>query len=108
VCYRTPDEDLAFWFGNLRGALEGLEAMPASANGMERTNTLMKLRETLLDTTTKGTVVTSPPGVSKFPHNLSYLVAEIVTGIVAIIGLAYLWLAADMAGLPRVSKWEMH
>ncbi|MCX6723300.1 MAG: hypothetical protein NT094_04545, partial [Candidatus Staskawiczbacteria bacterium] len=65
VLYTTPNEDVGFWYENLRSALEELQKVNPEASQLERTNVLMKLRETLLDKDD----VTVPPGISVFPHN---------------------------------------
>lgn len=69
MLYNTPDEDVAFWMYNLRGSYTDLMALPADADGMTKSNALIKLRETLLDQGEKGTVITAPKGVARYPHN---------------------------------------
>lgn len=72
VLYNTPDEDIAFWYHNLVASRNELQMLPSDASPMERTNTLMKLRETLTDDGEKGTVVTRPAGIARYPYNLIY------------------------------------
>jgi len=71
VLYTMPDEDVGFWAMNLRTALKDLESVPATATLLERSNVLMKLRETILDDRREsGVSVTVPPGLPWFPNNL--------------------------------------
>lgn len=68
VLWETPDEDVGFWYQNLKASqLELAELNSTSA--LERTNVLMKLRETLMDQGEKSSRVTSPDGISAFPDN---------------------------------------
>lgn len=68
--YETPDEDIEFWYNNLKASLNELHSVSPDASGLEKTNILMKLRETLLDNGDQGTYVTHPGGLSRYPHNL--------------------------------------
>lgn len=72
ILYRTPDEDVGFWYNNLRQSLEELKTVTADATKLERSNLLMKLRETILDDGRDGVSVTIPPGMSRFPYNTGF------------------------------------
>jgi hypothetical protein len=72
VLYNEPSEDVGFWFRNLRASLQRLDREPATASELEKSNLLLKLRETLLDVTSSGETVTEPSGISIFPHNAFY------------------------------------
>lgn len=73
VIYRTPNEDIGFWFQNMQASLEELKRVRPDATQLEMSNVLMKLRETLLDH--GGQIrVTVPFGISIFPHNVWYTV----------------------------------
>jgi hypothetical protein len=67
VLWKTPDEDIGFWYKNLIASKGELDNYKGNAT-LEKTNLLMKLRETLVDEGEK-TDVTSPKGLSVFPHN---------------------------------------
>jgi hypothetical protein len=70
IIYKTPDEDIAFWYHNLKSAWSQLNEIGAGTTELEKTNILMKLRETLLDNGGEsGDKLTVPQGISKFPHN---------------------------------------
>lgn len=71
VIYQTPDEDVCFWRHNLEDTLKDLKSLPPDADALTKSNTLMKVRETLLDTDVEdGVEVTAPDGIAKCPHNL--------------------------------------
>lgn len=73
IIYRTPDEDVGFWFQNMQASLEKLKRVRPDATQLEMSNVLMKLRETLLDHGRRLSV-TVPSGISVFPHNVGYTV----------------------------------
>mgnify|MGYP001564772087 CR=1 FL=1 len=72
IIYRTPGEDVGFWYANLAASLLELESVGPDATQLERSNVLMKLRETLLDGGDHGPSVTIPTGISVFPRNSQY------------------------------------
>ena len=70
IFYRTPDEDIEFWYNNLKAAQLELATVSDSATQLERSNILIKLRETLIDHTGKsGDKITCPDGLSRYPNN---------------------------------------
>jgi len=69
VLYRTPDADIGFWYQNLKASLGELEKVTPQTTQLERSNILIKLRETLLD---QGVSVTNPGGISIYPNNVAY------------------------------------
>lgn len=84
ILYRTPNEDIGFWYENLKASLNELRSVKAEAAQLERTNVLMKLRETLLDQG-QSVSVTVPPGITIFPHNNGYLWWAILSGLFAVV-----------------------
>lgn len=71
IVWTAPNEDVEFWATNITSALTELKGVPASATPLEKSNVLMKLRETILDDSDGGQVVTCPAGLSVFPYNTS-------------------------------------
>ena len=69
VFWKTPDEDIEFWYKNLKASERGLSEIDSTASTLERTNVLMKLRETLMDSGENNDRVTVPEGLSKYPNN---------------------------------------
>jgi len=74
VLWKTPDEDVGFWYKNIKTAYDELEKISPDASQLEKTNVLMKLRETLLDNGESGTIVTEPDGISVFPNNVAFAI----------------------------------
>lgn len=67
MIWETPNEDIGFWYKNLKASQNELQNLK-SESALERTNVLIKLRETLLDTG-KRTKVTVPKGLAVYPNN---------------------------------------
>ena len=86
VTYRTPDEDVGFWYQNLESSLKELEMVSPQASQLEKSNLLMKLRETLLDEG-QGVSVTSPEGISVFPNNTVYAIWGLIGLVFGIVGV---------------------
>ena len=71
VIYETPDEDVGFWYNNLKSSLVELRSLPENSTTLEKSNALMKLRETILDSSKSSDKVTKPDEISRFPSNLA-------------------------------------
>ena len=67
ILYKTPDEDLGFWYINLKESLIELENLK-SESALEKSNVLIKLRESLLSSGESSSVI-APEGLSVFPNN---------------------------------------
>ena len=87
ILYRTPDEDVGFFYQNMKASLTELKNLRADATSLEKSNVLIKLRETLLDENKGNATVTVPPGISVFPYNAAYAISGVILGILTIIGL---------------------
>jgi len=75
IIYRTPDEDIEFWYENLKDSLDNLKKIDISTmSQLEESNVLMKLRETILDDADGTTAITCPDGLSRYPHNALYAI----------------------------------
>ncbi len=72
VLWKTPDEDVGYWYSNLRASLAELDSIPPEASPLERSNVLMKLRETLMDNGKNGDYLTIPEGLSACPSNTAF------------------------------------
>lgn len=97
VLWNTPSADVGFFYQNLKSSLEELKKVTPETAQLERTNVLMKLRETLLDHGDSGDSVTCPSGISVFPNNAAYfwtgwlvLILGGIGFVLAIVGFAQL------------------
>lgn len=64
ILYKTPDEDVGYWYRNIKSARGELSTIAPNASQLEKTNVLMKLRETLAAGT--------PVGIALYPNNVFY------------------------------------
>lgn len=94
VMWRTPDEDVEFWYNNIKTSYAGLEWLSDTATSLEKSNMLIKLRETLMDSGKKGSHITVPEGISRFPNNLMWGILLWVA-ILIIIGLG-IWVPIEL------------
>lgn len=72
IIFNYPSCDVGFWYNNLKASEQELAKVTPQTSQLERTNLLMKLRETLLDQAEKGTSVTLPDGISIYPFNIAF------------------------------------
>lgn len=89
VLYQTPSEDVGFWYQNVQASYQELADLPKDASPLERSNVLMKLRETLLDSKEHGDALTVPAGIPLFPYNIFWAVIAAVSGLLACLGFAF-------------------
>lgn len=95
IFYRTPDEDIEFWYKNLKTCQVELSKVDSTTTALERSNILMKLRETLLDNNPNNTVVTYPEGLYVYPNNIQWFILNILLFINIILGVAFLLIWFD-------------
>ena len=81
VLWNTEDENIEYWYNNLKQCQKELAATKDNST-LENTNVLMKLRESLTDVDQNGTTLTIPYGISRYPNNLLYGILNIISGIV--------------------------
>lgn len=68
VLWHSPGNDVSFWYANLKTSLDELSTLNPEATSLEKSNMLMKLRETLLDEG-ENISITAPAGISVYPNN---------------------------------------
>ena len=86
ILWKTPDEDIDYWYRNLKASQIELQTLE-SESALEKTNVLIKLRETLVDVG-ESTKVTVPDDLSVYPNNKLWAVLmfiAIVAGSAAMI-----------------------
>lgn len=100
VIYDKPTEDIGFWYRNLKASRAELERAK-DGDQLLQTNTLIKLRETLLDGGGDGDRVTIPDGLSRYPNNLWWGLGTLYGLLIAIpLGIYFMftpeqWKAAN-------------
>ena len=72
IFFHQPKNDIGYWYKNMTDAYNELDNLPEDATSLEKTNVLMKLRETLTDEKESGVSVTMPNGISIYPGNVFY------------------------------------
>ena len=97
ILWRTEDENIGFWYANLKASRQELVTAKDSPQ-LEQTNVLMKLRETLTDNADGNTIITYPSGLWKYPHNglfafLAWAVNLLL--LVAVLGFAF-WMDGQL------------
>lgn len=73
VIYKTEDENVGFWYKNIVTCRDELISC-VNGSQFEQTNTLMKVRESLIDNGERGDTLTVPSGISRYPNNLGYAI----------------------------------
>jgi len=86
VLWRTEDENIEYWYRNIKACREELENN-VEASSLEKSNVLMKVRETLTDEGEKGTELTVPKGLSRYPYNLLFGILNIISCILFFIAM---------------------
>jgi hypothetical protein len=87
VLYRSPQNDIGFWYKNMSASRDELRNVKPEATELEKSNLLIKLKESLLRHSDGDTKVTIPFGISRFPYNFTLFILWIVFGIVATVGV---------------------
>lgn len=94
VLYKTPNDDIGFWYKNLKENHKELLKVDSTTSQLEKTNILMKLRETLLENNEHGDSLTKPNGLSRYPHNKMWAIITIflfITGCIVIYNFVKEW-----------------
>jgi len=87
VFLQNPENDIGFWYDNMKACYEELDKLPEDATSLEKTNMLMKLRESLVDTG-ESTSVTVPTGITVYPNNVLYF----IWGWISLILASVFWI----------------
>jgi len=87
--WRTPDEDIGFWYQNMKASLTELEAVPPNADQYTTSNVLMKLERTLEARSGEGSKIVVPPGITRYPNNLIYGIVFWVLLIICMVSALF-------------------
>lgn len=88
VLWRTENENIGFWYQNIKACKSELESC-IDGSQLEKSNVLMKVRESLTDNGDSGTKLTIPSGLCRYPNNAVYLILGWLSVFVFIIGLVW-------------------
>ena len=92
VLWTTEDENIGFWYENIKACKAELEACLNSSQ-LEQTNVLMKVRESLMD----GRELTIPDGISRYPNNASWMIFGWLSALLIIGGIGWiLWMSSEI------------
>jgi len=86
VLWRTEDQNVEFWYINLKACQSELEGC-LDGTQLEKSNVLMKVRESLTDDGEHGTQLTIPRGIVFYPDNAFYLFAQWICWIILLAAL---------------------
>ena len=82
LIFPHPKCDIGFWYENITSAKNELQQLDPDSTQLEKTNVLMKLRETILDGG-ESLSVTTPPGITVFPYQWLFCIWGWVSGVLA-------------------------
>ena len=94
IVYKTEDENVGFWYENIKACKNELEQCK-DATQLEKTNVLMKVRETLTDNGESGTIPTIPDGISRYPYNALYCTLSFFSFFLAFVGAFLIYFYYD-------------
>lgn len=101
ILWETPDEDIDFWYRNLKASQTELENLK-SDSALEKTNVLIKLRETLTDG--EKSRVTVPEGLAVYPNNKLWGFLMFIASIFGTLGLGFGASALEEIEKKRIAK----
>lgn len=84
VIYQTEEDNVGFWYRNLKACQCELEAA-MNCSQLEKSNVLMKVRESLTDNGEHGTELSLPNGISRYPYNTLFTIFGWISVIIWII-----------------------
>lgn len=86
VLWQTEDENIRFWYENIIACRNELDGC-GKASQLEKSNVLMKVRESLTDNDHGDTVLTIPAGIYKYPNNALWSVLLTISIIILCVAL---------------------
>lgn len=85
--WSVPSNDVGFWYNNIKSAQTELSTLPANATPLEKTNVLIKLRESIMHHSDNSDKLNCPDGISVFPSNMLYAVFFWIGIILCFVGI---------------------
>ena len=84
ILFKQPKNDIGYWYSNLKSAQAELNNMSPDATQLEVSNELMKIKESLISTTSDGESLIAPEGIEIYPHNGVLFWTALLSGILAL------------------------
>jgi hypothetical protein len=94
ILWRTEDENIGFWYQNVKACKKELQDC-LDGTQLEKSNVLMKVRESLTDNGDKGTVLTIPSGIYLYPSNTLFCILNWLSVIAILIGVGWIKVNVD-------------
>lgn len=94
VLWKTEDENIGFWYQNIK-ACQGELRDCLDGTQLEKSNVLMKVRESLTDNGESGTQLTIPDGISRYPDNAMWGWWRLVSYIAILVGIVLIIIAYE-------------
>jgi hypothetical protein len=91
VLWKTEDENIGFWYQNIKACQDELRDC-LDGTQLEKSNVLMKVRESLTDEGENGTVLTIPAGISRYPYNALWGALRLIGYI--LMAVSFVWFFA--------------
>lgn len=85
IFVKTEDENIGYWYQNIKACQNELDSA-LNGSQLEKSNVLMKVRESLTDNGEKGTELTIPSGLYAYPYNLLLGIIEWISIILIATG----------------------
>lgn len=86
VLWKTEDENVEYWYRNIKACRDEL-VENVDASPLQKSNMLMKVRESLTDDGGEdGVKITVPPGISRYPYNAMYGILRTISWIMICLG----------------------
>jgi len=88
VLWKTEDENVEYWYRNIKACRDEL-VENVDASPLQKSNMLMKVRESLTDDGGEnGVKITVPPGISRYPYNAIYGILRTISWIMIFLGIS--------------------
>lgn len=101
VLWNTPQQDLNFFYNNMKASLEELERIEDDSSSLDKSNVLMKLRETLTETSGKGSEKMCVPfGITRAPHQVLFIIWAVISAVMLVVGVI-----TFLIGLENDRRW---
>lgn len=93
VLWKTESENVEYWYKNIKACQRELEQCK-NASQLEKSNVLLKVRESLTDNGKDGTELILPYGISRYPNNVLLGIMRAFSYILILLGcfVFYNWM----------------